>query len=290
MKLCPVRVGLLLALSSGPQIFAQTPAPTFDVASVKPNKSGDGGTRIMFQPGGRFVATGITLKMLIRISYGVQDFQITQGPAWINSDKYDIEARGAAPDMGAMRNMTEEQRKAANEVRKQMIQALLADRFKLTLHKESKDAPIYALVVAKSGLKIKELPPEVKPAPGEEPKGPPDKPDPDHPRRGGMRMGRGELKGEGIKLSFLADALSDQVGRKVFDKTGLTGEYNFEMKWTPDESQGQGFKGPGDAPPPDVNGPTIFTAIQEQLGLKLDPQKGPVDFLVIDHAEKASEN
>jgi uncharacterized protein (TIGR03435 family) len=287
MKLCPVIVGLLLAVSSVPQIIAQTPAPTFDVASVKPNKSGEGGMRIMFQPGGRFVATNVTLKMLVHMSYGIQDFQITGGPAWIVSDRYDIEARGAGPDMGAMRNMTEEQRKAANDVRKQMIQALLADRFKLILHKESKEAPIYALVVAKSGLKIKELPPEVKPPPGDEPKGPPDKPDPNHPMRGGMRMGRGGLTGQGIKLSFLADALSDQVGRKVFDKTGLTGDYNFELKWTPDDSPEHPG---GDASSPDANGPTIFTALQEQLGLKLDPQKGPVDLVVIDHAEKASEN
>ena len=290
MNLGPFKVGLLLAASSVPQIFAQTPAPTFDVASVKPNKSGEGGTRIMFQPGGRFVATHIDLKSLIRLAYDVQDFQISGGPSWINSDKYDIEARGAAPDMGAMRDMTEEQRKAANDLRKQMIRALLADRFKLTIRKESKDAPIYALVVAKGGPKIKELPPEVK-TPGEDPKEMPDKPDPKRPMRGGMRMGRGEINSMGIKLSFLADNLSGQVGRKVIDQTGLKGDYTFELKWTPDESQGQGFKGPGDGPPPpDANGPSIFTALQEQLGLKLESQKGPVDLLVIDHAEKASEN
>jgi uncharacterized protein (TIGR03435 family) len=276
---------LLFALSGVPQAFSQVPAqtsaPAFDVASVKPNKTGGMGTRIMFQPGGRFTADNITLKFLIRLAYDVQDFQITGGPSWITSDKYDVEARAEGASKDDMRSMTEEQRKADMERRRQMIQALLADRFKLALHKESKDGPIYALVVAKAGLKIKELPPDPNPP---DPKTMPDKPDPKHPFRGGMRMGRGELTGTGIKLTFLAEALSNQVGRKVVDQTGLKGDYTFELKWTPDENQGDASASS------DVNGPSIFTAIQEQLGLKLEAQKAPVDLLVIDHAEKASEN
>ncbi len=289
MMLQVVRVVFVSLVVCIAPAVAQTPAPTFDVASVKPNKSGDMGTRIMFQPGGRFTANNITLKMLVRLAYDVQDFQISGGPAWITSDKYDLEARAEEGPQGDMRSLTEEQRKAEMDRRRQMIQTLLADRFKLTLHKESKEAPIYALVVAKNGPKIKELPPE-EPKPSD-PKDAPDKPDPKHPGRGGMRMGRGELTGQGIKLSFLAEALSNQVGRTVIDKTGLKGDYSFELKWTPDESHDLGFKGPGDAPPPsDANGPSVFTALQEQLGLKLESEKGPVDLLVIDHAEKASEN
>ncbi len=293
------RALLVLALINVQQSGAQTPtptpspAPTFDVASVKPNKTGGMGVRIMFQPGGRFNADNITLKFLVRLAYDVQDFQISGGPPWLNSDRYDIEAKAEGPPEGDMRTMTEEQRQADMKRRRLMLQALLADRFKLTLHKESKEAPIYALVVAKNGPKMKELPPEPPPAPDADPKDPPDKPDPKHMvmGRGGMRMGRGELTGNGVKLSFLAEALSNPLGRTVVDKTGLKGDYNFELKWTPDESQGPGFRGAGDAPPPpDANGPSIFTAIQEQLGLKLESQKGPVDLLVIDHAEKASEN
>jgi bla regulator protein BlaR1 len=288
-----VRAALLVALLNTAQSSAQpqtpsAPPPAFDVASVKPDKSGRMGTRIMFQPGGRFTADNITLKFLIRVAYEVQDFQISGGPAWIGSDRYDVEARAEGAPQGDLRTMSEEQRKADLARRRLMIQALLADRFKLTLHKESKEAPIYALVLAKSGLKIKELPPEVKATP--DPADTPDKPDPKRPPRGGMRMGRGELTGQGVKLTFLAEALSNQVGRTVLDQTGLKGDYSFELKWTPDENQGAAFKGPGDAPPADANGPSIFTAIQEQLGLKLDSQKGPVDLLVIDHAEKASEN
>jgi len=290
------RSALLLALINASQATSQTPAPspspapTFDVASVKPNKSGGMGVRIMFQPGGRFTADNITLKFLIRLAYDVQEFQISGGPPWINSDRYDVEAKAGGSPEGDMRTMTEEQRQADLARRRQMIQALLKDRFQLTLHKESKDAPIYALVVAKNGPKMKELPPAPPPS-ADDPKDAPDKPDPKHMGRGGMRMGRGELTGSGVKLSFLAEALSNPLGRTVIDKTGLKGDYDFELKWTPDESQGPGFRGAGDAPPPaDANGPSIFTAIQEQLGLKLESQKGPVDLLVIDHAEKASEN
>jgi uncharacterized protein (TIGR03435 family) len=108
-----------------------------------------------------------------------------------------------------------------------------------------------------------------------------------------MRMGRGLLSAQGAPLNTLADSLSRLLGRVVLDKTGLTGLYDFELKWTPDESQGQMFKGPdiGDSPPPaDASGPTIFTAIQEQLGLKLESQKGPVEVLVIDHVERPTEN
>ena len=133
------RTSLLLALATVIQVRAQTPtpapSPTFDVASVKPNKSGGMGVRIMFQPGGRFTAENISLKFLIRMAYNIQDFQISGGPPWINSDRYDIEAKAEGGPQGDMRTMTEEQRNADMERRRQMVQALLADRFKLTLHK-----------------------------------------------------------------------------------------------------------------------------------------------------------
>ncbi len=276
--------------AEAPAASAASPAPTFEVASVKPNKSGGNGVRIMFQPGGRFTASNVTLKFLIRMAYGVQDFQITGGPVWLTSDKYDIEAKAEGPAEIDMRTMTDAQRDADMDRRKLMVQALLADRFKLTLHKESKDASIYALVVAKNGLKIKEATAEELTPP--DPNEPPKPPDAKGRMQGrGIRMGLGELTGQATKLSFLAEVLSNQVGRTVVDQTGLKGDYDFTLKWTPDESQGQMFRSPGDAPPPsDPNGPSIFTAIQEQLGLRLEAKKGPVDLLVIDHAEKASEN
>jgi uncharacterized protein (TIGR03435 family) len=167
-----------------------------------------------------------------------------------------------------------------------MIQALLAERFKLAVHKESKESTIYALVVAKGGPKIKELPPETTPAPDpkDAPKESLDKPDPKRLPRGMMRMGPGELTAQGVKIISLANSLSNAVGHPVFDKTGLTGDYTYELKWAPDENHGDA------ASSADANGPSIFTALTEQLGLKLESQKGPVDVIVIDHAEKASEN
>jgi bla regulator protein BlaR1 len=289
----PIVFGLMNAPLSRAQAPAPvSPTPSFEVASIKPDKSGGPGMGIMFQPGGRFTAKNISLKMLIRVAYHVQDFQITGGPPWLASDRYDIEAKSPLPD-GDVRTMTEEQRERDFDRRKLMLQALLADRFKLTLHKESKEAPIYALVVAKNGPKIKEATAEEL-GPPPDPKDLRDKPNPKGPFRGqGIRMGRGELTGQAAKLSFLADVLSNQpeVGRTVLDKTGLAGAYDFTLKWSPEEPQGPGFKGPGDAPPPpDPNGPSLFTALEEQLGLKLESQKGPVEILVIDHAEKASEN
>jgi uncharacterized protein (TIGR03435 family) len=108
-------------------------------------------------------------------------------------------------------------------------------------------------------------------------------------------MGRGELEGTGIQLQFLAQSLSSQLRRPVLDKTGLTGNYDFKLTWTPEAGQGLGAGGGLPAgvdalPAPDPNGPTIFTAVQEQLGLRLESQKGPVDMIVIDRAEKPTEN
>ncbi len=281
------RIALPLILLSLTSLAAeQTTTPAFDVASVKPNKSGDRGTMVQFAPGGRFVVKNGTLKLLIELAYDVRDFQITGGPSWINSDKYDIEATGAETAHKEGKEETEEERKADLDRHRQMIQSLLADRFKLKLHKESKETQIYALVVAKGGLKIKELPHEAPPA---EPQAMPDKPDPAHPPRGMMRMGPGELTAHGGKIGFLTDALSNVTGRKVVDETGLKGDYDFDLKWTPDEVHGPGDAG-GAGSSGDSSGPSVFTALQEQLGLKLESKKGRVDLLVIDQAEKASQN
>ncbi|MCL5745355.1 MAG: M56 and DUF3738 domain-containing protein, partial [Acidobacteria bacterium] len=285
----PIGFGLMNAPAGRAQSQVEAaPAETFEVASIKPNKSGERNVRMMNSPG-RFRATNVSLKMLIRMAYGVQDFQITGGPGWMNSDTYDVEAKepGRADAVSPM-NMDENQRKADEERRKRMVQALLADRFQLKLHRETKDLPVYALVVAKNGPKLKEseIPADAKgPGPGG--------------KFRGMMMGPGQLSGDGATLEFLATALSNTLGRPVLDQTGLKGLYDFKLQWTPDEGQrrmmmvmkGGPGAGSGDAPPPpDASGPSVFTAIQEQLGLKLESKKGPVEILVIDHAEQPSEN
>jgi uncharacterized protein (TIGR03435 family) len=266
------------------QLWAQTqPAttPAFEVASIKLNRSGDRGMRINPDPSGRFNATNVTVRQLILMAYQIKDSQLSGVPGWVDSERYDIAAKGEGP--------------ASPEQLQLMMQALLADRFKLSLRRETKEMPVYALVVAKNGPKLHEN--KEAEAENEDAKRDVAKPrDPNMPppkRPGMMRGGRGMLSGQAMPLSVLADSLSRQLGRVVLDKTGLTGLYDFELKWTPDESQGQMLKAPDgadSAPPLDASGPTIFTGVQEQLGLKLESQKGPVEMFVIDHVEKPTEN
>jgi uncharacterized protein (TIGR03435 family) len=283
--------------------------PSFDVASIKPNRSGDRMVGLGNLPGGRLNAHNVTARMLMRMAFKVQDFQITGAPAWFDSEHYDIEAKpesgGAALD--DPRKMTDSQRDAEMEKQRIRVQGLLADRFKLTLHRETREMPVYALVVAKGGPRLKEsatVPPDAdqagpKFAPGPPPGGGPGRGG--LPVRGrGMMMGRGQLTGQAAPISLLTEVLSTQIGRTVIDRTGLKGVYDFSLKFTPDETQGLAFRGPGDGPagagpvdappPPDPSGPSVFTALQEQLGLALESQKGPVEVLVIDHVEKPSEN
>jgi uncharacterized protein (TIGR03435 family) len=235
---------------------------------------------IQLMPGGGLRANNVTLRVLLTLAYDVRDFQISGGPPWLGSQLYDIQARsGTDSDASAspeqIQKLTDEQRKTFQEQMRERLRALLAERFQLVLHHETKEVPVYVLEVAKSGPKFQ----EAKEA---------------GPNRGRMRMGRGELQGEGIQIQFLVQVLSNQLRRPVLDKTDLKGNYDIKLTWTPDGSQGFG---PGPLPPgveapppPDPNGPTIFTAVQEQLGLRLESQKGPVDMIVIDRAEKASDN
>jgi uncharacterized protein (TIGR03435 family) len=216
------------------------------------------------------------------MAYDVREFQVSGGPGWINTDRYDIMAKaersaGAENIPDDPRKMTDEQRKTLGDQMRERLRALLADRFQLTLHRESKEESVYALVIGKGGSKLQQ-------SEAKEGAGP----------RGMMRMGRGQFSGQGVQLEMLTRSLSSQLGRPVIDRTGLKGNFDFKLEWTPDPGQSFAFGGgpPGaDAPPPpDPNGPSIFTAVQEQLGLRLESQKGPVEMLVIDKVEKPSEN
>jgi uncharacterized protein (TIGR03435 family) len=271
-----------------PAAWAQSPGaparPEFEVASVKPNTGGSMAVGIMMQPGGRFSATNVPLKFLIGFAYDVKDFQISGGPAWINSDRYDISAKA-------------EDRVPPGQIR-QMTQALLADRFKLTLHRESKELAVYELVAAKGGLKIAPSKEGSCATPNPNSPPPPMRPGDPPPRFcGGIRMGRGLIEAYGITMERLLTALSNALGRTVIDKTGLTGSYDVHLEYTPDPGMGAAAFGPGGpgggpnpAPDTDAAAPSIFTALQEQLGLKVDSAKGPVEVLVIDSVEKPSEN
>jgi uncharacterized protein (TIGR03435 family) len=262
---------------------APKPKLHFEAASIKPDASGDMRTAMMMQPGGRYVVTNITAKMLILSSFQLKENQLTGLPSWADSDRYDITAK---PENGE--GVTADDTRA-------MVRSLLEDRFKFAYHTETKEMPIYALVIAKGG-------PKLQPASGTKDvfdgRGGPGglAPPPGGRGRGAMmRMGRGELSAAGATIATLADQLSRIVGRTVIDKTGLTGNYDFDLKYTDEGGAPMMMRGPGadpNAPPPPSETQTgsIFSALQEQLGLKLEAQKGPVDVYIVDHIDKPSEN
>ncbi|MCU1248977.1 MAG: hypothetical protein JWQ49_2006 [Edaphobacter sp.] len=263
-----------------PDVTADVKLPAFDVVSVKPNKSDNNMVRIMAKPDG-YAASNVSLKMLIQAAYGIREDLVSGAPSWADSARFDIDAKVAGSDVDALKKLSPEQRRL-------ILQPLLADRFKLKIHTETKQLPLYELVVAKGGSKLKEATAGDTYANGI--KGP------DGVGRGGlMRVGHGQLTAQAVPMTSLSNMLSQQLHRTVIDKTGLTGKYDLDLTWTPDQGSDPMFRGPEGSPQrgdaaPDSSGPSIFTALQEQLGLRLQSAKGPVETLVIDHVEMPSEN
>ena len=260
---------LTAALLTATAIEAQSVRPEFDVSSVKPNK-----TNCCFSGGannGQAGAKDSTLKALISLAYKVQEFQIVGGPGWISSDRFDVEG-------------TTEDKSADPDRLRLMLRSLLEDRFKLKLHMEARQAPIYALVVAKGGPKIKlsadQTSPDVngpsKPGAG--------------PNHGAIKFGPGSMMGNAANFSLLVRFLSQRLDRPVVDRTGLSGRYDFLLQWTPEVGEARTDPGGNPLQLGDTTGPSIFSAIQEQLGLRLESTRGPVDVLVIDSVEMPDEN
>jgi bla regulator protein blaR1 len=283
----PIAIGLLNAPAGRAQTpdTSNTPLPHFEVASIKPAAPDQRGQFIRPGANGGLNITNMPLKEMMIIAWRVQPFQISGGPSWIESQRYDISTK---PD-----------HKPKPDELWLMLQSLLADRFQLKIHHETKELPIYALVVANKDGKLGPQLAESKPGSCEQfdASKPPPPPPPGKPPVlgcGGMWMGIGSINGTSVGLAMLTPVLSRNLGRTVVDKTGLKGEFDLKVQWTPD----QALQSPPGPPPPgvpplppvDPNGPSIFTAFQEQLGLKLESQKGPVDVIVIDHVEKPSEN
>ena len=269
------------------QAPAQAPVPnavlTYEAASVKPNKSGVQGSSIRRFPGGRLQATNMPLRALITFAYQLQPFQLVEDPGWIRNETFDIVAKmegdpppvmpGSGPDphMVAMRT-------------------LLAERFKLAVHRETRQMDIYELVLARPDGK---LGPALKPttqdcaamlaaARGGPPPGP--APGPNSPVVCGIRGLPGRLVAGAMPMALLASNLSGQVQRIVVDRTGLSGGWDFEITFAPERPLNPP---PGvEFPPADPNAPSLFTAMQEQLGLKLQSAKGPVDVLVVERVEQ----
>jgi len=306
-------VGVALALAGVAGIVVATPraqapapssGPTFDVTSVKPNKSGPGGpSMLQNQPGGRFTATNVPVRPLIQNAYRLQSFQLVGGPAWLDTERFDIVAKGSGDLAAPLSPVFGVQQSNDPTPMQFAMRALLADRFKLVVHHETRELPIYALVLARTDKKL---------GPGIHPSGvdcaalaaargrvgapPPGPPPLDQRPVCGMRMGFGNLSVGGMSLSQLASALSGSLGRTVLDQTGLVGAFDVDLTWTPDQMPQRAPGTPGDQPVTvngitvDPNGPSVFTALQEQLGLKLDSTKGPMEVLVIDSAERPTED
>jgi bla regulator protein blaR1 len=242
--------------------------PAFEVATIKPADSGSGVRIIGFSRIGLTVKN-IPLQTLLRVAFGFEDDRILGAPASVMTERFDIEAKVAEPDLPAWGKLTFEERR-------RMLQPLLEDRSKLKFHYETKVLPVYLLVIAKGGSKMKEFQP------------------PGDPQTNGMRLtGRGQIEAHGTSMDSMCHELSQQVGRTVLDRTGLTGKYDFTLEFDPDglaPMAGPAQSGQPGAPPPDSGKPSLFTAVQEQLGLKLESQKAPVSVVVIDHIEAPSPN
>jgi len=268
---CAARIGLAFTLLEG-SVAAQ-----FEVASIKPNRSTTP-PRAGFAPNG-FEAVNAVLRQLIELAYNDPTDKVAEivgGPRWLDTERFDISARGQ------FMTARDPQRQG-----KRMLQALLEERFKLRVRRERLERPIYALVIARSasrtGSALKPAPLDCHSRAETRPPG----------TRGLAYCGIDRLPGRSIGRSMpvglLADTLSALVGRRVVDRTGLTGEYDWDLAWTP--SPGEPVSPDPDAaasPPPD--GPSIFVAVQEQLGLRLEPDRAPLDVLVIDSVERPTSN
>jgi uncharacterized protein (TIGR03435 family) len=225
---------------------------TFEVATVKSANPNDPGTMLNWRDAGHahgFVAENFSLRQLITAAYGIRDHQLTGGPGWIGSDRFDIVGKPERPE--------------DVKVLRLMLQALLADRFHLTIHRDTREMPVYFLVVAKGGAKLRQS------APGSV--------------GAGQSGGAGWFKASNNPIGDFAQTLAGMVSRSVIDRTGLTGQYDFRLDYAPDVIARPDA---GNAP----EKPSLFTALHEQLGLKLEPGRAPVEMFVVDRAEKPSEN
>ncbi len=244
----------ILILAAFGLTFGQTTTPSplkFEAISIKPNKSATERSSFRINAD-RLSASNISARSLIETGYGVKTYQVFGAPDWLSTERFDVEAKS---EQSATRGQMNE-----------MLRNLLAERFMLSAHRDSKDIPVFVLTPAKTGSKLTEAVPD------------------DHPQVMFSMAGRKmQLTGMKAPVSLLTPWLTSilmSTARPVLDKTGLAARYDFKMEWLPDDAPA------GSA----TDGPSIYTAIQEQLGLRLDAEKAPFDVLVIDHIERPSAN
>jgi len=250
---------------------AAASAQEFEVASIKLSSSSDPRTLLQVLPGGGLRVSGATLRFLVTLAYQVRSFQVLDGPGWIGSDRFDIIAtvdrsKPAGDEPADPTKVTAAQLTSMQNEMRPRLMALLAERFGLRVHRETREQPIYELVLGKGSPKIDAVTGNF----------------------GGLHIARNQFVGEGATIDMLSTALSNQVGRAVVDRTGLVGSFNFKLNWTPAEAIPP--NGGDSVSILDQAGPSIFTAIREQLGLELRAAKGPAEVLIIDHVERPSAN
>ena len=234
---------------------ATAPTPTFEVASIKPNTSGDRGSNTNTNKGEMFVRNA-TLKGIVMGAYNVREYSFS-GPDWLSSVRLDISAKLPPEDSA---QVPKEQRQLNRQL---MMQNLLAERFKLTAHRETKMLSGYALVVTKKGPKLTVS---------------------ERKEGTSISTNNGLLDGHGMSMANLANSLANQLQGPVADMTGIEGSYDIKLEWSTDEGKVGGGDG-GEGKSPDTR-PSIFTALQEALGLRLETRKIPVEILVVDHVER----
>ena len=284
-------VNVVVGGATPPATSGETPLEpmSFEVASVKPNVSGEQNVRFGLQPGGRFIATNAPVRGLITFAYQLQNFQLLDAPSWTQNERYDIQA-------SAGREIPNTPIGQVGPIQ-MMVRSLLAERFKLVIRRETREMPIYALVLDRADGRLgpnlmrsttdcEALFAAARGRGG----APPPPPNANGAPQCGMMGGFGRVGVGAQPMRQVAQMLSAQVQRTVIDKTGLEGNFDFMLTFTPDQlPQGPGGPGgPGGGPPVDPNGPSIFTALQEQLGLKLESERGPVDVVVVESIERAT--
>jgi uncharacterized protein (TIGR03435 family) len=278
---------LLMAVGVPMGVGQGSALPSFDVATVRLSSPTNQTIGFPSLSAGRFTASNVTVESLIGFAYDIpwslnssrvlfnpRSPNLLGGPGWVSSDRYDIAAKGDDSLAEGWNKLSPKQQK---EELREMVKSLLADRFKLQMRHETREIPVYALVVAKSGSKLTPTTPE--PVVAVDPNAPPAP----YTYKSPWKLNVGLIGGHGVTMSDLATMLwtEREIGsRKVLDKTGLEGKYDFTLKWASEDQ----------AASTDSSGPSIFTAIQEQLGLRLESTKAPLDVLVIDHIERPSEN
>lgn len=255
----PHRTVLLVLMASAAFGQSTAAAPAFEVASIRPSDPEEQGGRVQFLPGGRFTVNNAQLIFIIQQVYGLQDYQVAGAPKWISdwsTSRFDIQAKAGASTSEA-------------ELRR-MAQNLLADRFNLKTHRETRSLPVYELAAAPKGLRLQAT--QVK-----------DKP----PGAGGIEFAAaGWIRGTNIAMPALIRVLTTLGERPVLDRTGFAGAFDFSLEWAADPPAG----GRVEAGAQEPRRPSLLAALQEQLGLKLAPGKAPVEVLVIDSVEKPTAN